>query len=146
MHDRNVLSLVKGFTGLSLISLASLVATPVLADGDSTNLLLSMLAPSPVGRVDNALTVHEVRPAPVMARTVDLTVQPDDLWLVPGYAIGAKTGTASIPSADGTYEDDSTIGSVVGLKASGFVSAVRFISAALPLARQIRSGARPMIE
>lgn len=24
-------------------------------------------------------------------------VQPDDLWLVPGYAIGAKTGTASIP-------------------------------------------------
>jgi len=81
MHDRNVLSLVKGFTGLSLISLASLVATPVLADGDSTNLLLSMLAPSPVGRVDNALTVHEVRPAPVMARTVDLTVQPDDLWV-----------------------------------------------------------------
>lgn len=42
-------------------------------------------------------------------------VQPDDLWLVPGYAVGAKTGTASIPSADGTYEDDSTIGSVVGL-------------------------------
>ncbi|MBN8462957.1 MAG: lytic transglycosylase domain-containing protein, partial [Dechloromonas sp.] len=81
MHDRNVLSLVKGFTGLSLISLASLVATPVLADGDSTNLLLSMLAPSPVGRGDNALTVHEVRPAPVMARTVDLTVQPDDLWV-----------------------------------------------------------------
>jgi cell division protein FtsI (penicillin-binding protein 3) len=41
--------------------------------------------------------------------------KPDDLWLVPGYAIGAKTGTASIPSADGTYEDNSTIGSVVGL-------------------------------
>jgi cell division protein FtsI (penicillin-binding protein 3) len=47
---------------------------------------------------------HYVNPAP-----------PDNLWLVPGYAIGAKTGTASIPSADGSYEEDSTIGSVVGL-------------------------------
>jgi cell division protein FtsI (penicillin-binding protein 3) len=40
---------------------------------------------------------------------------PDSNWLVPGYAVGAKTGTASIPSADGTYEDNATIGSVVGL-------------------------------
>ena len=40
---------------------------------------------------------------------------PDNLWLVPGYAVGAKTGTASIPAADGTYEDSATIGSVVGL-------------------------------
>jgi cell division protein FtsI (penicillin-binding protein 3) len=47
---------------------------------------------------------HYVNPAP-----------PDNLWLVPGYAVGAKTGTASIPSADGSYEADATIGSVVGL-------------------------------
>jgi cell division protein FtsI (penicillin-binding protein 3) len=47
---------------------------------------------------------HYVNPAP-----------PDNLWLVPGYAVGAKTGTASIPSADGSYEDNATIGSVVGL-------------------------------
>ena len=42
-------------------------------------------------------------------------VLPDNLWLVPGYAVGAKTGTASIPSADGSYEENATIGSVVGL-------------------------------
>ena len=81
MHDRNVLSLVKGFTGFALISVASLVATPVLADGDTTPLLLSMLAPTTATSIDNALTVHEVRPATIVARTVDLTVQPDDLWV-----------------------------------------------------------------
>jgi cell division protein FtsI (penicillin-binding protein 3) len=42
------------------------------------------------------------------------TVQPDDLWLVPGYAVGAKTGTSSIPDGHGGY-GDGTIGSVVGL-------------------------------
>jgi membrane-bound lytic murein transglycosylase D len=81
MHDRNVLSLVKGFTGSALISLASLVASPVLANGDNQPLLLSMLAPSSAPSTDNALTVFEVRPAPAVARTVDLTVQPDDLWV-----------------------------------------------------------------
>jgi len=81
MHDRNVLSLVKGFTGIALISLASLVASPVLANGDNQPLLLSMLAPSSAPSTDNALTVFEVRPVPAVARTVDLTVQPDDLWV-----------------------------------------------------------------
>ncbi|MBL0351726.1 MAG: transglycosylase SLT domain-containing protein [Dechloromonas sp.] len=81
MHDRNVLSLVKGFTGFALISLTSLVAAPVLADGDSQTLLLSMLAPSNAASIDNALTVHEVHPATAVARTVDLTIQPDDLWV-----------------------------------------------------------------
>jgi len=81
MYDRNVLSLVKGCTGFALISLASLVATPVLADGDNRPLLLSMVAPSTAASIDNTLAVHEVRPAPIVARTVDLTVQPDDLWV-----------------------------------------------------------------
>jgi membrane-bound lytic murein transglycosylase D len=81
MHDRNVLSLVKGFTGIALLSLTSLVATPVLADGDNQPLLLSMLAPSSAPSTDSALTVFEVRPAPAVERTVDLTVQPDDLWV-----------------------------------------------------------------
>ena len=39
---------------------------------------------------------------------------PDDLWLVPGYAVGAKTGTSQIPDGQGGY-GDGTIGSVVGL-------------------------------
>jgi|HigsolmetaAR202D_1030399.scaffolds.fasta_scaffold00514_14 Cell division protein FtsI/penicillin-binding protein 2 len=36
-----------------------------------------------------------------------------DAWLVPGYAIGAKTGTSSIPDGRGGYEPY-TIGSVLG--------------------------------
>ncbi len=45
-------------------------------------------------------------------------VKPDDLWLVPGYAVGAKTGTSSVPNGEGGYEDW-TIGSVVGLAPVG---------------------------
>lgn len=37
----------------------------------------------------------------------------NDTWLVPGYAVGAKTGTSSIPDGAGGYEPF-TIGSVVG--------------------------------
>lgn len=33
---------------------------------------------------------------------------------VPGYAIGAKTGTAQIPSPDGGYIDEATVASIVG--------------------------------
>lgn len=40
--------------------------------------------------------------------------QPDDLWLVPGYRVGAKTGTSSIPDGYGGYTGQ-TIGSVVGM-------------------------------
>ncbi|MBL8419626.1 MAG: transglycosylase SLT domain-containing protein [Dechloromonas sp.] len=81
MHDRNVLSLVKDFAGFALVSLASLVATPIHAEDSNQNLLLAMLAPSSSASIDGALSVHEVRAAPVVARTVDLTTQPDDLWV-----------------------------------------------------------------
>ena len=81
MHDRNVLSLVKDFAGFALVSLASLVAAPVHAEDSNRPLFLAMLAPSSSTSVDGTLTVHEVRAAPVMARTVDLTTQPDDLWV-----------------------------------------------------------------
>jgi cell division protein FtsI (penicillin-binding protein 3) len=39
---------------------------------------------------------------------------PDDLWLVPGYEVGAKTGTSDIPDGNGGYTGQ-VIGSVVGL-------------------------------
>lgn len=41
-------------------------------------------------------------------------VKPDTLWLVPGYAVGAKTGTSQIPDGHGGYSEG-TIGSVAGL-------------------------------
>lgn len=37
-----------------------------------------------------------------------------DQWLVPGYQIGAKTGTSSIPIEGGGYDPNYTIGSVIG--------------------------------
>jgi cell division protein FtsI/penicillin-binding protein 2 len=43
---------------------------------------------------------------------------------VPGYEIGAKTGTAQVPSPDGGYIEDSTIASIVGF---GPVEAPQFV-------------------
>lgn len=37
-----------------------------------------------------------------------------DQWLVPGYQVAAKTGTASIPLPGGGYDPNYTIGSVLG--------------------------------
>ncbi len=37
-----------------------------------------------------------------------------DQWFVPGYEVCAKTGTASIPLAEGGYDPNHVIGSVVG--------------------------------
>ncbi len=37
-----------------------------------------------------------------------------DQWLVPGYQVGAKTGTSSIPIPGGGYDPNYTIGSVLG--------------------------------
>ncbi len=38
-----------------------------------------------------------------------------DQWLIPGYRVGAKTGTASIPLPGGGYDPSYTIGSVLGI-------------------------------
>ena len=38
----------------------------------------------------------------------------NDQWLVPGYQVGAKTGTSSIPIPGGGYDPSYTIGSVLG--------------------------------
>jgi cell division protein FtsI (penicillin-binding protein 3) len=40
--------------------------------------------------------------------------EPDTNWLVPGFQVGAKTGTSSIPDGNGGYTNQ-TIGSVVGM-------------------------------
>ncbi len=82
MQHRNVLSLVKGFTGATLFSLAAV--SPAHADGSAQSFQLSLLSPSlaaPAPVADNALAVHELRTAPVVSSTIDLTAQHDDLWI-----------------------------------------------------------------
>ena len=83
MHDRNILSRVKGFAGFLLGTLASLGAAPVYAEGGNPSFpLISMLSPTPAtASIDNALAILELRATPVVARTVDLTAQHDDLWI-----------------------------------------------------------------
>jgi cell division protein FtsI (penicillin-binding protein 3) len=44
----------------------------------------------------------------------DQTSSFSDQWLVPGYQVGAKTGTSSIPLPGGGYDPSYTIGSVLG--------------------------------
>jgi cell division protein FtsI (penicillin-binding protein 3) len=51
-----------------------------------------------------------------------------DQWLVPGYEVGAKTGTSSIPLEGGGYDPSYTIGSVLGFgptEAAHFVVLVK---------------------
>ena len=80
MHDRNVLSLVKRFSGFALLSLVSMVTAPVHADSNlQAPILLSLLTPA--ARSDETLTILEVRTAPAIASTVDLTTQHNDLWI-----------------------------------------------------------------
>ena len=80
MHDRNALSLVKRFAGFALVSLASLATAPAHADGNmQPPILLSLLTPP--ARSEDTLAVLEVRTAPAVANTVDLTAQNDDLWI-----------------------------------------------------------------
>lgn len=79
MHDRNVFSLVKKLAGSTLVSLASFATLPAHADSAVQPILLSMMAPA--ARIDDTLSIHEVRPAPTVARTVDLTAEPNDLWI-----------------------------------------------------------------
>jgi membrane-bound lytic murein transglycosylase D len=79
MHDRNVFSLVKRIAGSALLSLASLTSLPVNADGSAQPILLSMLTPT--AGIDDTLSILEVRAAPPVANTVDLTSQTDNLWI-----------------------------------------------------------------
>ena len=84
MHDRKLLMRFPGLAAGALLALAFVAAAPVRAeDGAQGYPLLSMLArpmPSAAG-ADYGLTVHEVKPAPAVARTVDLTTPPDNLWI-----------------------------------------------------------------
>ncbi len=98
-----------------------------------------MMRPYVVQRICRESVCEQIQPqvvgqpiTPEVARTVRELIVPaanhyapviwgprtgnwSDQWLIPGYRVGAKTGTASIPLPGGGYDPVYTIGSVVGI-------------------------------
>ena len=85
MPHRNVLSLIRRIAAASLSAAAVTLAAPTLAQASEGFPLLSLLMPSlsePTAlSPESALTVHEVRAAPQPTNSIDLTANPDDLWV-----------------------------------------------------------------
>jgi len=86
MQQRKVLSLIqsKSHRLAGLGALLAMLAAPVAAQSESPLGMLSMLLPSTAmvtPSVESELAVHEVRTAPPVSGTIDLTAQPDDLWV-----------------------------------------------------------------
>jgi membrane-bound lytic murein transglycosylase D len=86
MHHRNASSLTRRLAAIGLgTAVLALSATAAHADSGDRFPLLSLLMPSlaepatPVAPEDT-LTVHEIRPAPQPAQSIDLTANPDNLW------------------------------------------------------------------
>ena len=84
MKHRNVLSQLFRIAGSALLA-ATVFAAPALAESSDSLTLLALVAPSspppPASTPEEALTVHEVRAAPQLPDTIDLTATTDDLWV-----------------------------------------------------------------
>lgn len=71
--------------------------------------------PREQGRPIDADVAYRVRQMLMKSANHYVNAQkPDTNWLVPGFRVGAKTGTSSIPDGQGGYTNQ-TIGSVVGM-------------------------------
>jgi len=71
--------------------------------------------PREQGRPIDADVAYRVRQMVMKSANHYVNVtEPDTNWLVPGFQVGAKTGTSSIPDGNGGYTNQ-TIGSVVGM-------------------------------
>ncbi len=87
MPYRNVLSLARCLAAIAMgIATVTLAAPAVADDSQDKSSLLSLspmlrLAPeAAAGPADDTLTVHEIRGAPQLPHTIDLTVQSTNLW------------------------------------------------------------------
>lgn len=83
MPYRNVLSLARRLAAIGLGIAAIMLAAPAVADesADAPSFLsLSPMLRSVPEAADDVLTVHEIRGAPQLTHTIDLTVQSTNLW------------------------------------------------------------------
>lgn len=91
MQHRNVLSLffpkIRSFLSVMVCASIAALATPAQADSSDGFPVLSLLMPSAVPfensatSPEEALTVHELGETPIFSGNIDLTAQPDDLWV-----------------------------------------------------------------
>jgi membrane-bound lytic murein transglycosylase D len=79
MHHRKVKSLVKGIAGAALLIAAAQPHAETAGPSLIASLFSASATPS-VTSADGALTVQEVVAAPAVARSIDLTAQPDNIW------------------------------------------------------------------
>lgn len=88
MHDHHVLSLIRRLAGAGLGFLAVSLSTTALANDDRPFPLISLImsslqAPAQVTYAtanSDELAVHELKGAPQLKRSIDLTTQSDNLW------------------------------------------------------------------
>ncbi|HSO08478.1 MAG TPA: transglycosylase SLT domain-containing protein, partial [Desulfoprunum sp.] len=76
MHHRKVKSLVKGIAGAALL----IAAAQPHAETAGPLFIASLFSASTAPSADGALAVQEVVAAPAVARSIDLTTQPDNIW------------------------------------------------------------------
>ncbi len=90
-------------------------ATPI--GGEQTDQVCETIAPTPVGQVVEQGVAWTIRRMLVHSANHYAPIVWGgyaDKWLVPGYEVCAKTGTASIPLPEGGYDSQHVIGSVLG--------------------------------
>ena len=86
MHDRHVLSLIRRLAGAGLGFLALSLSTTALANDDRPFPLISLLMPglqataAQASPATDELAVQELKGAPQLKRSIDLTTQSDNLW------------------------------------------------------------------
>ncbi len=119
--DTNAFGQGIGVTPLQVVRMAATIANngvmmrPFIIKSRCTDGVCVETQPSEQGRPIDADVAYRVRKMVMKSANhyVNAT-QPDTNWLVPGFKVGAKTGTSSIPDGHGGYTSE-TIGSVVGM-------------------------------
>lgn len=84
MQHRNVLSLLRRIFVASIGTAACALSTPSFAESPVSLPLISLFMPSlaepAATSPEDALTIHELRAAPMPPGSIDLTATPDNLW------------------------------------------------------------------
>jgi cell division protein FtsI (penicillin-binding protein 3) len=119
--DTNAFGQGIAVTPLQVVRMAATIANngvmmrPYIIQSRCTKGVCANTEPREQGRPIDADVAYRVRQMLMKSANHYVNAQqPDTNWLVPGFKVGAKTGTSSIPDGNGGYTNQ-TIGSVVGM-------------------------------